>query len=124
MNKNLRLLLWISLISGLGAILFAVDSNGASAATWYGYWYGYWYSSSSNGGSVGGTYTYTLPGTIISTGGQVVPISTIVDNWTPTVITPNTPMIVTLSNGGGSTTTLPTTDTTNPVFVLPNTGVN
>ncbi len=138
MNKNLRLLLWVSLISALGVVLFAVDNNLASAAAGYGYscsntyWYGNSCATSNNGyggWSVWGTYVSSTPWSVFS-GWTIVPISTIINtpNTTSPVVWANVPLIVNLSNGGWtSTTNLPsTTDLpqTNPVFVLPNTGIN
>ena len=131
MNKNLKLLAWLSVMSFLSVALFAVKNNVNAAAAWYGYsctnlfWYGY--SCTTTNGWVGGTYSSSSVWTV-NQNGQVVSINNLL-NWntgnvmTTTTTSPKGTMLVNLSNG--TTTVSNNTDTaTDPKFVLPNTGIS
>lgn len=122
MNKNLKLFLGLSLMSVLSVVLFSAKNNMASAAD-AGYGYGY------SVAPAGGTYTSSPVNTVFS-GGQVVSVTDLLNNTTPSTTNPavNTPMIINLSNGSTTTygygnTTTSTLDNGDAKFVLPNTGV-
>lgn len=130
MNKNLKLLLGVTLLSSLAVTLYS-NKLSVFADAGYGYGYGcngvYGYSNSCNV-PAGGTYSSSSVGTVFS-GWVNIPVSTYLENNSSnpstTTTTVKNPVVIDISSQGLPTNTPVTNDITTDInFVLPNTWVN